>query len=252
MKKSTESLTDGQRSLILRSMAESLVDSLSWPGTYDLSSMNLKPIIACASVAACLWGAGDFPSPPPASASGLFCANPGYVSPEKRLRPLMDLIAKGEGDYNSSTVATGDTPGGIQGITGQTFENYTVGQVIDMQRSTCSPSALPVHSKHPALVRQPLQRRQAGHVHSRGAGSPHGHPGHLQAPRCWRLPARRPQPWALNELAKEWASIEYRYGRSYYSVEATELRSRGKCPPCYKRLRVLGKLRHLSHDDHVP
>ena len=203
-------------------MANLSVDSLSWPGLYETSSMNLKPIIACASVAACLWGAGDFPSPAPASAAGLFCSNPEYVSPEKRLKPLMDLIAKGEGDYNSVNRGyAGDTPGGIQGITGQTFENYTVRQVMDMQRSSLYavgryqfiPSTLRWAVRHSSVdeldmftpeVQDRLMatlvilKRPAVGAYLRGDHDLLG--------------------WALNELAKEWASIEYRNGRSYYSV----------------------------------
>ena len=184
--------------------------------------MNLKPIIACASVAACLWGAGDFPSAAPVSASERFCTNPEYVSPEKRLRPLMDLIAKGEGDYNSVNRGyAGDTPGGIQHLKGQTFENFTVGQVMKLQRWEIFavgryqfiPSTLRWAVKHSSvdeldmftpevqdrlMATLVIYKRPAVGAYLRGDHDLLG--------------------WALNELAKEWASIEYRYGRSYYSV----------------------------------
>ena len=134
----------------------------------------------------------------------------------------MDLIAKGEGDYNSVNRGyAGDTPGGIQGITGQTFENYTVGQVIDMQRSSLYavgryqfiPSTLRWAVRHSSVdeldmftpeVQDRLMatlvilKRPAVGAYLRGDHDLLG--------------------WALNELAKEWASIEYRYGRSFYSV----------------------------------
>ena len=184
--------------------------------------MNLKPLLAGISVATCLWGAGEFPSTRPAAALGAFCSNPEYVSPTKRLKPLMDLIAKGEGDYNSVNRGyAGDTPGGIQGITGQTFENYTVGQVMDMQRSSLYavgryqfiPSTLRWAVRHSSVdeldmftpeVQDRLMatlvilKRPAVGAYLRGDHDLLG--------------------WALNELAKEWASIEYRYGRSFYSV----------------------------------
>ena len=203
-------------------MAESLVDSLSWPGIYDLSSMNLKPVIACTSLAACLWGAGDFPSPPPASASGLFCSNPEYISPEKRLKPLMDLIAKGEGDYNSVNRGyAGDTPGGIQGITGLTFENYTVGQVMDMQRSSLY--AVGRYQFIPSTLRWAVRHSSVDEL---DMFTPEVQDRLMATLVIYKRPAVGAYlrgdhdllGWALNELAKEWASIEYRYGRSYYSV----------------------------------
>ena len=203
-------------------MAESLVDSPSWPGTYDLFSMNLKPLLAGISVATCLWGAGELPSPPSAIALGAFCSNPEYVSPEKRLRPLMDLIAKGEGNYNSVNRGyAGDTPGGIQGITGQTFENYTVGQVMDMQRSSLY--AVGRYQFIPSTLRWAVRHSSVDEL---DMFTPEVQDRLMATLVIYKRPAVGAYlrgdhdllGWALNELAKEWASIEYRYGRSYYGV----------------------------------
>ena len=133
----------------------------------------------------------------------------------------MDLIAKGEGDYNSINRGyAGDTPGGIQGLTGQTFENYTVGQVMDMQRTRLYavgryqfiPSTLRWAVRHSSvneldmftsevqdrlMATLVIYKRPAVGAYLRGDHNLLG--------------------WALNELAKEWASIEYRNGRSFYS-----------------------------------
>ena len=184
--------------------------------------MNLKPIIACASVAACLWGAGDFPSPPPASASGLFCSNPEYVSPEKRLRPLMDLIAKGEGDYNSVNRGyAGDTPGGIQYLKGQTFENFTVGQVMKLQRWEIF--AVGRYQFIPSTLRWAVKHSSVDEL---DMFTPEVQDRLMATLVIYKRPAvgaylrgdHHLLGWALNELAKEWASIEYRNGRSFYSV----------------------------------
>lgn len=187
--------------------------------------MNLKPLIACASVAVCCWGAGDLPSKTVSKAS-VTASEPVEtkvepLTPEQKLKPLMDLIAKGEGDYNSVNRGwAGDTPGGIQRLTGYTFENFTVGQVLKMQRGRVYavgryqfiPSTLRWAVNNSSVTRLDMftpatqdrlmatlvfRKRPAVGSYLRGE---HNHLG-----------------WALNELAKEWASIEYRYGRSYYS-----------------------------------
>lgn len=203
-------------------MANLSVDSPNWPGTYDLSSMNLKPIIACTSLAACLWGAGDFPFPAPASASGLFCSNPEYISPEKRLKPLMDLIAKGEGDYNSVNRGyAGDTPGGIQSIgPGWTFENYTVQQVIDLQRTKLY--AVGRYQFIPSTLRWAVKHSSVSEL---DMFTPEVQDRLMATLVIYKRPAIGAYlrgdhdllGWALNEMAKEWASVEYRNGRSFYS-----------------------------------
>ena len=184
--------------------------------------MNLKPLLAGISVATCLWGAGELPSTRPAVASGVFCSNPEYVSPAKRLRPLMDLIAKGEGDYNSVNRGyAGDTPGGIQGITGQTFENYTVGQVMDMQRSSLY--AVGRYQFIPSTLRWAVRHSSVDEL---DMFTPEVQDRLMATLVIFKRPAVGAYlrgdhdllGWALNELAKEWASIEYRNGRSFYSV----------------------------------
>ena len=198
------------------------MDSLSWPGTYDLSSMNLKPIIACASVAACLWGAGDFSSPAPTSASERVCPNPEYVSLTERVKPLLDLIAKGEGDYNAiNRGRAGDTPGGIQYLKGQTFENFTVGQVMKMQRWEVF--AVGRYQFIPSTLRWAVNHSSVDEL---DMFTPEVQDRLMATLVIYKRPAVGAYlrgehdllGWALNELAKEWASIEYRYGRSYYSV----------------------------------
>ena len=203
-------------------MANLSVDSLNWPGLFETSSMNLKPLLAGISVATCLWGAGEFPSTRPAAALGAFCDNPEYVSPAKRLKPLMDLIAKGEGDYNSINRGyAGDTPGGIQKLTGQTFENFTVGQVMEMQRNRLY--AVGRYQFIPSTLRWAVRHSSVDEL---DMFTPEVQDQLMATLVIYKRPAVGAYlrgdhdllGWALNELAKEWASIEYRYGRSYYSV----------------------------------
>ena len=186
----------------------------NWPGLFEPFDMNLRTTLPCLALAALLGGPGVF------AAEQAFCPNPSYVSPEQRIRPLMDLIARGEGDYNSvNRGRAGDTPGGIQGLRGMTFENFTVGQVMDMQRTSLYavgryqfiPSTLRFAVRHSSvdeldmftpevqdrlMVALILYKRPAVGAYIRGDHELLG--------------------WALNELAKEWASIEYRNGRGFY------------------------------------
>ena len=132
----------------------------------------------------------------------------------------MDLIATGEGTYNAVNRGRAwDTPGGIQSIKGQTFENFTVKEVIAMQRWEVFavgryqfiPTTLRFAVSHSCvseldmftpetqdrlMVALVLHKRPAVGEYLRGGHNALG--------------------WALDELAKEWASVEYRYGRGYY------------------------------------
>jgi len=132
----------------------------------------------------------------------------------------MDLIAKGEGNYNSvNRGRAGDTPGGLQSITGQTFENYTVGQVIQMQRSSLY--AVGRYQFIPVTLRFAVKHSSVDEL---DMFTPEVQDRLMAALIFYKRPAvgaylRNDHDllgWALNELAKEWASIEYRNGRGYY------------------------------------
>lgn len=187
---------------------------------FDLSSMFKRLILPCIALASVLGGPGVFAAPPQEPLFSLSCPNPDYVPPHVRAKPLLDLIAKGEGDYNSVNRGyAGDTPGGIQGLTGLTFENYTVGQVIAYQqrwlyavgRYQFIPSTLRFAVEHSDVDRLDMftpevqdrlavalidYKRPAVGAYLRGDHNLLG--------------------WAMNEMAYEWASVEYRHGRGYY------------------------------------
>lgn len=181
----------------------------------------IKTAIAAIAATACLYG--GTPAEPTKIISpavfGKFCET-GYPVFHKHVEPLADLISQGEGDWNAVNRGyAGDTPGGIQRLTGKTFENFTVGQVMELQRTRVY--AVGRYQFIPVTLRYAVAMSEVSPLdmftpetqnklfaalldHKRPAVGAYirGHHNH--------------QGWALNELAKEWASVEYRYGRGFY------------------------------------
>jgi hypothetical protein len=188
--------------------------------------MSFRLTVPCLILASLLGGAGPF-SAAHARVSVKACPNPEYkepravsISPEKRLRPLMDLIAKGEGDYNAVNRGhAGDTPGGIQSLKGYTFENFTVGEVIKMQKWELF--AVGRYQFIPSTLRFAVRHSS---VDKLDMFTPEVQDRLMVALIFYKRPAvgaflrndHNLIGWALNELAKEWASIEYRNGRGFY------------------------------------
>ena len=136
------------------------------------------------------------------------------------IKPLADLISKGEGDYNAVNRGyAGDTPGGIQRLTGKTFENFTVREVIAMQRRSLF--AVGRYQFIPRTLRFAVNMSDVSEL---DMFTPETQDKLFAALILYKRPAvgayirgnHNHQGWALNELAKEWASVEYRYGRGYY------------------------------------
>jgi len=178
--------------------------------------MNFKTTLASAFLF--LGSLGSFPV-----RSGdllLFCSNPYYYEDYQRLKPLGDLVSTGEGDYNSVNRGyAGDTPGGIQSLTGKTFNNYTVGQVMAYQsrwlyavgRYQLIPSTLRFAVANSEVERLDMftpevqDRLMAALIlHKRPAigGYIKGHHDSVHL--------------AMDETAREWASVEFRNCRGYY------------------------------------
>lgn len=136
------------------------------------------------------------------------------------VKPLGDLISRGEGDYNAVNRGwAGDTPGGIKRLTGSSFAGFTVRQVIDMQRGWLY--AVGRYQFIPRTLRFAVSRSDvrmtdkftnetqdklfaALLIHKRPAIGAYIRGEHNSVNR------------ALDALAREWASVEYRYGRGYY------------------------------------
>jgi len=132
----------------------------------------------------------------------------------------MDLIATGEGDYNSlNRGRAGDTPGGIQWLKGRTFENFTVKEVIQMQRWQVH--AVGRYQIIPSTLRWAVNHSS---VNELDMFTPEVQDTLMAALIVYKRPAvgaylrgdHKLLGWALDELAKEWASIEYRNGRGFY------------------------------------
>lgn len=180
--------------------------------------MKFRSILAPALLAATLAGGlGSFPAN---AAQGKFCPSPFFTPVHKRLKPLGDLISKGEGDYNAVNRGyAGDTPGGIQGLTGQTFENYTVGQVMDMQKTWLY--AVGRYQFIPVTLRFAVAHSEVDRL---DMFTPDVQDKLMAALILYKRPSVGAYlrgdhdliGWAMNDMAKEWASVEYRNGRGYY------------------------------------
>jgi len=132
----------------------------------------------------------------------------------------MDLIATGEGDYNSiNRGRAGDTPGGIQWLKGRTFEDFTVKEVIQMQRWQIY--AVGRYQFIPSTLRWAVNHSS---VNELDMFTPEVQDTLMATLIVYKRPAVGAYlrgdhdllGWALDELAKEWASIEYRNGHGFY------------------------------------
>ena len=175
--------------------------------------MKLRTLYPCLALATLLGGTG-------VSAAVRMCPNPDYIPVHERLEPLGDLLSKGEGDYNSiNRGRAGDTPGGIQGLTGQTFENYTVGQVMELQRTRLY--AVGRYQFIPSTLRFAVRMSDVDEL---DMFTPKVQDRLMAALILYKRPAigaylrgdHNLEGWALDEMAKEWASVEYRAGRGFY------------------------------------
>jgi hypothetical protein len=176
--------------------------------------MDLRSTLAPLFLAATLGGLGSF------AAEVAFCPNPNFVTVESRLQPLADLIAKGEGDYNAVNRGyAGDTPGGIQALTGKTFENYTVGQVIAYQKRWLY--AVGRYQFIPSTLRFAVNHSDVDNLDMFTSKT---QDKLMAALILYKRPAIGAYlrdnhdllGWAMDEMAREWASVEYRGGRGFY------------------------------------
>ena len=139
----------------------------------------------------------------------------------ERIRPLGDLIAKGEGTWDSVNRGNaGDTPGGIKRITGKSFSQMTIGEVISRQRRQIY--AVGRYQLIPSTLAFAVKRSGTNYSET---FSPKVQDRLLLALLEHKRPAvasflegkHDNLAYALDELSREWASIGWRNGRSYYS-----------------------------------
>ena len=190
------------------------------------SFMTLRRRVPCIALAFTLAGVGVLPSE---ASVDTFCSPDDYSMTERQyvpsvaaqLMPLADLLATGEGNYNSVNRGwAGDTPGGIEHIMGRTFDEYTVRDVIEMQRwqlyavgryqfipSTLlfavNASGVSLDDRFNATTQDRLMAALIAYKRPYVLAYLQGSHDDLSG--------------TLDDIAREWASVEYRNGRSYYS-----------------------------------
>ena len=179
----------------------------------------LAPIL----LASMLGGSGAF-SLPLSSADtdpGSYCKNPDYTDPiHVQLKPLADLLARGEGNYNSVNRGwAGDTPQGIKGLTGSSFAGFTVRQVVDMQARWLY--AVGRYQFIPTTLRFAVNSSSVSYSDN---FTPEVQDRLMAALVLYKRPiiisylqgSHDNVGAAARALAREWASVEYSYGRGYY------------------------------------
>ena len=185
--------------------------------------MIFRRLLAPALLASTLGGTGAFslPAPDLEVVDGSYCRNPEYVEPmHVQLKLLADLLARGEGDYNSVNRGwAGDTPGGIKRLTGSSFAAYTVKQVVDMQRGW-----LHAVGRYQFIPRTMRFAVDSSSVSYSDKFTPEVQDRLMAALVLYKRPiifaylqsSHDNIGAALRALAREWASVEYSYGRGYY------------------------------------
>tara|TARA_Y100000004_G_scaffold185547_1_gene235897 strand:+ start:548 stop:1201 length:654 start_codon:yes stop_codon:yes gene_type:complete len=184
--------------------------------------MKFRPLIPCIALASVLGGVGvSYAQPAPATVIGALCPNPDKPDPiHVQLKPLADLLARGEGDYNAvNRGRAGDTPQGLTALTGKDYQRTTVREIISMQRSWIY--AVGRYQFVPSTLRFAVAMST---VTEEDYFTPEVQDRLMAALVLYKRPAIGAYlrgdhdyiGWALNELAKEWASVEYSNGRGYY------------------------------------
>jgi hypothetical protein len=142
------------------------------------------------------------------------------IPTHQKLKPLADLLAQAEGNYDSVNRGyAGDTPGGIQSLTGKQFKDFTVGQVADMQASSIyavgryqlipatlkfavNASNVRFSDKFTTDVQDRLMAALVFHKRPSIGAYLAGKHDNVEK--------------AVTAVSMEWASVEYRNGRGFY------------------------------------
>ena len=132
----------------------------------------------------------------------------------------MDLLARHEGNYDSVNRGyAGDTPGGMAQLTGRTLDTYTVAQVMHMQRGWLH--AVGRYQFIPSTLKWAVRHSSVSEL---DRFTPETQDKLMTALVFYKRPAVGAYlrgdhdylGWALDQIAKEWASVEYRHGRGFY------------------------------------
>lgn len=194
--------------------------SPSSPGTYEPDLMILRSTIPTATRLVLVLSGFLHPIAAVMPHAPVNAVETHVPPAHKRVEPIATMISKGEGDWNAvNRGRAGDTPGGFQDLLGDTCENFTVGEILDMQAAGRI-YAVGRYQFIPTTLRFAVE--QSG-VSRLDFFSPVTQNKLLVA----LLQHKRPAVWeyltgkgtvnaALDALAKEWASIATKSGRTYY------------------------------------
>ena len=192
--------------------------------------MTLRTTGSCLLLASALGLAGAFPVSRAATLTseiGASCPNPDYVAPAPepepfhvQILPLGDLLSKGEGNYDSVNRGyAGDTMQGFRALTGKAMDFTTVREILQMQRTWIY--AVGRYQMIPVTMRYAVRHSE---VSLDDRMTPETQNRLLTALVFKKRPAignylrgrHDNLSYAVSELAREWAAVEYRNGRGYY------------------------------------
>lgn len=135
--------------------------------------------------------------------------------------PVADLISTGEGDWNAVNQGwAGDTPGGLQHLLGHTCEKLLIAELLRLQNNGTI-YAVGRYQFVPSTLRFALEHSEITERHFFS-------PDVQQKLFVALLEHKRPVvgeyiagehddiELALDRIAREWSSVEYRYGRGFY------------------------------------
>jgi len=179
--------------------------------------MTFRQLLAPVLLASLLGGSGVFTSLSVGAVSEE-ASTPAAI--HEQLRPLANLLARGEGNYNSVNRGwAGDTPQGIKGLTGSSFAGFSVNRVLEMQSGWLY--AVGRYQFIPSTLRFAVN---SSSVTWSDNFTPEVQDRLMAALILYKRPIvisylqgnHDNVGAAVDALAREWACVEYRSGRGYY------------------------------------
>ena len=183
----------------------------------------MKNLIIASSASLCLAGfVLPFLISEPAAKSEEVTSAEAKPDPfHKQVEPLANLIASGEGSWDSvNRGRAGDTPGGIKRLTGKSFKEMTIAQVIDLQRTRIFavgryqmlPGTLKLAVRKSGIKKSELFTNENQNILF-ATLLEHKRPRIAAYLKGFDVDLGK----ALDDLAMEWACVGWRDGYSYYS-----------------------------------
>ncbi len=179
--------------------------------------MTFRQLLAPVLLTSLIGGPGVFPSQ---ALNTISEEVPAPAAIHEQLKPLADLLARGEGNYNSVNRGwAGDTPQGIDGLTGSSFAGFSVRRVLEMQSGWLY--AVGRYQFIPNTLRFAVD---SSSVSWSDSFTPEVQDRLMAALVLYKRPtiisylqgSHDNVGAAVDALAREWACVEYRNGRGYY------------------------------------